>query len=87
MARRKKSMLDIINQRERLLNSTRGARRDKVRAIADRYIDNIRSTKSYRNDYDSFWSPLSERERQSGVGDITTTRKYSQRTYMGLNGG
>ena len=84
---RKKSLVDIINQRERLLNATTGARRDRVRAIADRYTDNIRSTKSYRRDYDSFWSPLNEREKQIGVGDITTSRKYSQRTYMGMANG
>lgn len=84
---RKKSLRDIINQRERLLNTTTGSRRDRVRAAADRYIDNIRSTKSYRRDYDSFWSPLNERERQIGVSDITTSRKYSPRTYMGLSNG
>ena len=83
---RKKSLQDIINQRERILNSARGARRDVARAIADRYTANIRASKSYQRDYNDFWSPLNDRER-AYAGDIVTTRKYSQRTYMGLANG
>ncbi len=94
---RQKSIEDIIAQSYRIQSKAEARSRDstggfdshqyvraiKAAEIAQRYINNITGTKSYKR------QSLNERE-QGGYGPLnrpSNTRKYSQRTYMGNSGG
>lgn len=81
-------MNDIFNQQMRILNElirrgeyvdANNRQTDRTRRVISRgnkYIDNIRNTKSYENQAMRDWSDGN-----------ANRRKYSQGTYMGLSNG
>lgn len=77
---RKKSLIDIYNQQERLWsalansygNPRTQARLRKINAAADAYTDRIMNTKSFKKGF-----------RIGEDNDKLMGRKYSQSTYMG----
>lgn len=103
MARRTKSVNEIIEQGRRLRSQTDDpARYGRIRSIGRRYLDNIYRTPSYRNSvqrqirigrasaavFDTNLRRSNALIRQAAaVENQRLNRQYSQRTYMGLNEG
>lgn len=86
---RTKSRRDIIQQLIRIENNADDARADKAAAIAKRYINNIRNTRSYQRTLAKGEKALIEKGNEAGMDIMRSARdvQYSRNTYMGLNGG
>ena len=72
---RRKSVRDIHEQLGRIIDhygDDGNQRSERAYGIADRYVDNIYSTRQAQRD---------------GRGERLNDRKYSRSTYMGLNEG
>ena len=91
---RKKSVNDILGQYERISQSIERAQRSaqgarsqqlwsrnaRATAAMDKYIDNIRGTKSQQSKMRMHY------DREDVMGRLNNI-KYSQRTYMGMSNG
>lgn len=91
---RGKSIQDIIDQRRRIeremvqragggynMTDAQFAKFQKVRAIGERYVANIRATKSFQRGDDRI-DP-----NNVSAGSPASNRKYARSTYMGLANG
>ena len=71
---------------------TSDARMNRIDDIADKYLNNIAGTRSFRRTTQAAMRALAsrnEREEDRGYAmrDAAFERKYSRRTYMGLSKG
>lgn len=70
-------------------NYASDARMRRIDDIADRYLNNIASTRSHRRAMNAALDALARRDDDRGyaIQDAAYERKYSRRTYMGLSEG
>lgn len=84
--RRTKSAADIMRQYMRIeANGADGERLSKAFKAAQKYVYNIKNTKSYKTTRGS----AEEKDVDTYFRDLgrARSRKYSQNTYMGINAG
>ena len=76
-----------MRQINRIYENTTDARfRDRADRAYNKYMDNIRRTKTYRDDLKRAGGTTSFRELNQRDREILN-RQYSRSTYMGLNNG
>lgn len=95
---RKKSLSDIERQISRIraeaarralsgVNASQNKKRmDKASEIGERYSNNIKTMRSYGNNFTKYDDAEDSKKAQK-YADRMDNRKYSQRTYMGLSNG
>ena len=99
---RKKTIQQILDQRRRIqremvrragggwnMTDAQVARYQKMQDISDRYIRNIRNSKSYQQGVRRSMIPerKGDYDREMAIMEKTENRAYSRNTYMGLAAG